>query len=88
MHDCCCLDIPRESCTDSSAVDKVVAFNRTCYEFNLTNGTTFAKARESCQKNRGDVWNHVGRSTVELIVRELERKRHAMKVLLHFACPT
>ncbi len=73
-------DVPRESCTDSAALDKVVAFNRTCYDLQLTEGNTFAKARGACLKQRGDLWNHVGKSAMELIVRELERKKHTMKV--------
>lgn len=73
-------DIPRESCTDSAALDKVVAFNRTCYDLQLTEGNTFAKARSSCLKQRGDLWNNVGKSTMELITRELDRKKHTMKV--------
>jgi len=73
-------DIPRESCTDSAALDKVVAFNRTCYDLQLNEGNTFAKARGSCIKQRGDLWNNVARSTLELITRELERKKHTMKV--------
>nr|CAH0105825.1 unnamed protein product [Daphnia galeata] len=72
-------DIPRESCTDSAALDKVVAFNRTCYDLQLNEGNTFAKARGSCIKQRGDLWNNVARSTLELITRELERKKHTMK---------
>lgn len=73
-------DIPRESCTDSAAIDKVVAFNRTCYDLHLTEGNTFAKARGSCLKQRGDLWNNVGRSALELITRELDRKKHTFKV--------
>lgn len=74
--------MPRESCTDAASLDKVVAFNRTCYELQLSEGGTFAKARGVCLKQRGELWNHVSRNTLELIVRELERKKHAMKVLL------
>jgi hypothetical protein len=74
-------DVPRESCTDSAALDKVVAFNRTCYDLQLNEGNTFAKARGSCLKQRGDLWNHVSKSAFELIVRELERRKHTMKVL-------
>ena len=75
-------DVPRESCTDSAALDKVVAFNRTCYDLQLNEGNTFAKARGSCLKQRGDLWNHVSKSAFELIVRELERRKHTMKVRL------
>lgn len=74
-------DIPRESCTDSAALDKVVAFNRTCYDLQLNEGNTFAKARGSCLKQRGELWNNFARSTLELITRELERKKHTMKVI-------
>ena len=77
-------DVPRESCTDSAALDKVVAFNRTCYDLQLNEGNTFAKARGSCLKQRGDLWNHVSKSAFELIVRELERRKHTMKVTQHF----
>jgi hypothetical protein len=76
----CSPDVPRESCTDSAALDKVVAFNRTCYELHLNEGNAFAKARNYCTKQNGDLWHHINKNALELISRELERKKHTMKV--------
>lgn len=72
-------DIPRESCTDSAALDQVVAYNHTCYEMHLNEGNSFAASQTYCQKQKGELWHHVGPNIMQLIQRELERKKNSMK---------
>lgn len=74
------VDVPRERCTDSADLDKVVAFQRTCYELHLNEGSSFPKARDYCMKRKGDVWHHVDGNTFDIVSGELERQKSTMKV--------
>lgn len=73
-------EIPPESCTDTAALDQVVAFNQTCYEMHLKEGNSFAQAEAYCKKQNGELWHHVDGDVMRLVVTQLERNKNSMKV--------
>ncbi|XP_045463202.1 sushi, von Willebrand factor type A, EGF and pentraxin domain-containing protein 1 [Harmonia axyridis] len=61
---------------------KLTSFNRTCYEFGISQGRSFKDARAYCQKFKGDLVHSMGRSTTSFLYSELERRRNSFKTQL------
>uniref|UniRef100_A0A182FK45 Sushi, von Willebrand factor type A, EGF and pentraxin domain-containing protein 1 n=1 Tax=Anopheles albimanus TaxID=7167 RepID=A0A182FK45_ANOAL len=65
------------------SVDTVVTtFARTCYEFHITRGESFEKARAVCRSNGGDLLHDFRGVTTDYIISELERRKGDLRTQL------
>ncbi|XP_052871678.1 sushi, von Willebrand factor type A, EGF and pentraxin domain-containing protein 1 [Anopheles cruzii] len=65
------------------SVDTVVTtFAKTCYEFHITRGESFEKARAICRSNGGDLIHDFRGVTTDYIISELERRKSDLRTQL------
>lgn len=78
------LEFSSERCTSPTLnADTVLAtFARTCYEFHITRGENFDKARQICQSHGGDLINNFRGSTQDFILSELDRRKSELRTQL------
>ncbi|XP_067002634.2 P-selectin [Anabrus simplex] len=66
----------------SPADVELSAFDRTCYEFNVGRGGSFAEARTHCQKHGGDLAYGFEGAQASFLLAELERRKPSLKTQL------
>lgn len=73
-----------ERCTSPGLnADTVLStFARTCYEFHITRGEAFDKARQVCQSHGGDLLHNFNGITNDFILSELERRKGELRTQL------
>ncbi|XP_058127402.1 sushi, von Willebrand factor type A, EGF and pentraxin domain-containing protein 1 [Anopheles ziemanni] len=65
------------------SVDTVLTtFAKTCYEFHITRGESFEKARAVCQSHGGDLIHDFRGITTDYIISELERRKTDLRTQL------
>ncbi|XP_055682887.1 sushi, von Willebrand factor type A, EGF and pentraxin domain-containing protein 1 isoform X2 [Lutzomyia longipalpis] len=67
---------------DLSADTILATFSRTCYEFHVTRGESFEKARKICQSHGGDLIHSFRGPTHEYILSELDRRKADLRTQL------
>ncbi|XP_054274093.1 sushi, von Willebrand factor type A, EGF and pentraxin domain-containing protein 1-like [Macrosteles quadrilineatus] len=61
---------------------ELVAFDRTCYEFNVGRGSSFEDARTQCRKHGGDLAHGLQGVHNIFLLAELERRKSSLKTQL------
>lgn len=61
---------------------QIAAFARTCYEFGVGRGGSFADARSYCQKHNGDLVHAMTPGANSFLLAELERRKSSLKTQL------
>jgi Lectin C-type domain len=60
----------------------LTTFARTCYEFHVTRGESFERARDICKKHGGDLIYNFRGPTQHFILSELERRKPDLRTQL------
>ncbi|XP_058831094.1 sushi, von Willebrand factor type A, EGF and pentraxin domain-containing protein 1 [Topomyia yanbarensis] len=60
----------------------LTTFAKTCYEFHITRGESFDKARQICQSHGGDLIHDFRGATTDFIISELERRKTDLRTQL------
>ncbi|KAJ8968851.1 hypothetical protein NQ317_005360, partial [Molorchus minor] len=73
-----------DRCAPRSAPEdaQLAAFARTCYEFGVGRGGSFAEARAYCQRHNGDLIHAMSPGQTSFIYAELERRKPTLKTQL------
>lgn len=61
---------------------QIAAFARTCYEFGVNRGGSFAEARAYCQSHNGDLAHGMSPGSTSFLYAELERRKPMLKTQL------
>ncbi|XP_049819209.1 sushi, von Willebrand factor type A, EGF and pentraxin domain-containing protein 1 [Aethina tumida] len=61
---------------------QIAAFARTCYEFGVNRGGSFADARAYCQSHNGDLAHGMSPGSTSFLYAELERRKPMLKTQL------
>lgn len=73
-----------DRCAPRSAPEdvQIAAFARTCYEFGVGRGGSFAEARTYCQSHSGDLVHGMSPGATSFLYSELERRKPMLKTQL------
>lgn len=73
-----------DRCAPRGAAEDVqlAAFARTCYEFGVSRGGSFAEARSYCKSHNGDLVHGMSAGATSFLYAELERRKPMLKTQL------
>lgn len=73
-----------DRCAPRSAPEdaQLAAFSRTCYEFGVGRGGSFAEARAYCKSHNGDLVHGMNPGQTSFLYAELERRKPKLKTQL------
>lgn len=80
----CFSEFSNDRCAPAGVGQEVelVAFDRTCYEFNVGRGASFGAAQMECRKHGGDLAHGLRGAHNIFLLAELERRKSSLKTQL------